>query len=210
MEYLDTYDELGNFIKKEERKTVHQLGLWHNTVHCWLYDLEGNIYFQIRSDLKKLYTTASGHVQAGETIKEAFGREIEEEIGYHVDYESARKISIVKFMMDRKEKDGSIFKDRAFANVYALPFKGSLTEFNFDENELAGIAKINAKEALEIIKKEEGSLIGEVSSKKDGIIHVENKEITFDDFLVNPSEIAIEKYGEVLTYIIQAIEKNER
>lgn len=52
MEYLDTYDEQGNFIKKEDRKIVHELGLWHNTVHCWLYDKLGNIYFQIRSDEK--------------------------------------------------------------------------------------------------------------------------------------------------------------
>ena len=76
MEYLDIYDENGKYLGKEERSIVHRDALWHKTVHCWLYDKEGNIYFQIRKDKEKLYTTASGHVQAGETVKEAFGREV--------------------------------------------------------------------------------------------------------------------------------------
>ena len=101
MEYLDIYDENGNFLGKEDRKIVHRDALWHNTVHCWLFDKEGNIYFQIRKDKKKLYTTASGHVKAGETIKEAFGREIKEEIGYAVNYNEAKLIEINKFVMKR-------------------------------------------------------------------------------------------------------------
>lgn len=52
MEYLDTYDENKNYIGTFSRKEVHEKALWHNTVHCWLYDKIGNIYFQIRSDEK--------------------------------------------------------------------------------------------------------------------------------------------------------------
>ncbi|MCI8394627.1 MAG: hypothetical protein HFH86_04030 [Bacilli bacterium] len=35
-----------------------------------LYVKDGNVYFQIRKDEQKLYTTASGHIKAGETIRE--------------------------------------------------------------------------------------------------------------------------------------------
>ena len=119
MEYLDIYDENGNFLGQETRKIVHEKALWHNTVHCWLYDKDGNVYFQVREDKKKLYTTASGHVQSGETIQEAFGREVEEEIGYEINYKNAKLVEIVKFVLDREEEDGTFFKDRAFANVYA-------------------------------------------------------------------------------------------
>ena len=48
MELLDIYDEKGNLIGTEDRKIVHEKGLWHKTVHCWLYDDKGNIFFQIR------------------------------------------------------------------------------------------------------------------------------------------------------------------
>jgi isopentenyldiphosphate isomerase len=56
MEYLDIYDESGNHIGKEERTKVHQNALWHKTVHCWLFDRDGYVYFQIRHDEKTLYT----------------------------------------------------------------------------------------------------------------------------------------------------------
>lgn len=202
MEYLDTYDENGKFIKKEERKKVHELGLWHNTVHCWLYDSFGNVFFQIRKDKKKLYTTASGHVKSGETIKEAFGREVEEEIGYKVDYEKADFISIVNFKMDRLENDGTIFKDRAFSNVYALEFNDSMKLFDFDEEELLGIVKINASKTLEILKNEKGSLTGEICYKKNGEINIKKDTIKFEDFLVNDGENAFNKYKDVLENII--------
>ena len=37
-EYLDYYDENGNYLGKETRVKVHAGGLWHKTIHCWLYD----------------------------------------------------------------------------------------------------------------------------------------------------------------------------
>lgn len=160
MEYLDIYDEEGKYIGKEERSVVHRNAYWHNTVHCWLYDKDGNIYFQIRRDKQKLYTTASGHVLAGETIKEAFGREIKEEIGYQIDYDNAKLIEINKFVLDREEEDGSIFRDRAFANVYACLFMGGMEAFDFDEAELSGIVKVNAKDTLKVLKEEKGNLLG--------------------------------------------------
>lgn len=202
MEYLDTYDENQNFLGAVERNIVHRDALWHNTVHCWLYDQEGNVYFQIRSDKKKLYTTASGHVKAGETIKEAFGREIAEEIGYTIDYEKAELIKVVKFTMDREEEDGSIFRDRAFANVYACQFDDEFIKLNFDEEELAGIVRMDAQKALEIVTNEQGQVAGEKVFKKNHEIMTKKENITFEDFLVNKGETAIGKYGEVLNFII--------
>lgn len=51
MEYLDIYDENGNKIGTDSRENVHKEGLWNKTVHCWFYDREGNVYFQIRKAL---------------------------------------------------------------------------------------------------------------------------------------------------------------
>ena len=104
MEYLDAYDKDRNFIGTYPRDLVHEKGMWHNTVHCWLYDYEGNIFFQIRSSSGKLYTTASGHVQAGETLQEAFGREVKEEIGIDADYDQAELIDVIIWKMDKEKK----------------------------------------------------------------------------------------------------------
>lgn len=203
MEYLDIYDEEGNFLGKEDRKVVHRDALWHKTVHCWLYDKLGNIYFQIRKDEGTLYTTASGHIQAGESVKEGFGREIKEEIGIDVNYENAILVNVVKFIMDRENKDGSLFKDRAFANVYICDFEDSIDTFNFDESEIKGLVRVNAKDTLELLTKESGKITGSVIRKIDSKNIETIEEISFKDFLVNKGETAIAKYGDVLRKVIE-------
>ncbi len=203
MEYLDIYDENGEYLGKEDRNIVHRDALWHNTVHCWLYDKDGNIYFQIRKEEQKLYTTASGHVKAGETIKEGFGREVEEEIGVKVDYNKAEFVNIYKFIMDKEKKDGSIFKDRAFSNVYVCIFNGEYSEFNFDDSEVSGLVKVNAKQTLELLKKESGEVESLIITKENDNNIVRNQKIPFEKFLVNKGETAIGKYGDVLNKVIE-------
>ncbi len=203
MEYLDIYDENKNYLGKEERNVVHREALWHNTIHCWLYDKEGNIYFQIRKEEEKLYTTASGHILSGETIKEGFGREIKEEIGIDIDYNKALFVNVYKFIMDKKKNDGSIFRDRAFSNVYVCEFNGKIEDFNFDKNEVIGLVKINAKETLNLLEKETGQINGIVIKNANNENYFEEKIISIQDFLVNKGETAIKKYGDVLTKIIE-------
>ncbi len=198
MELLDIYDEKGNHIGTKERKIVHQNALWHKTVHCWLYDKYGNVYFQIRKDEKTFYTTASGHVSAGETLKEAFGREIKEEIGIDIDYNEAELIEVVNFKLDRKNKDGSMFRDRAFANVFAYKINWPIS-FNMDPNEVIGIVKVNAKNALDLFKKENGKINAEIINLDNTIT---KRLVDFNEFLVNKGETAIEKYGKVLEFVI--------
>lgn len=207
MELLDIYDKDGNYIGKEDRQIVHRDALWHKTVHCWLYDLEGNIYFQIRKDEEKLYTTSSGHVLAGETVKEGFGREVKEELGININYEQAILVNVVNFTMDKEKKDGSMFRDRAFANVYICLYEGNNKEFNYDEDELKGLVKINAKKTLELLKKETGSITGEIIKKTPNGIETTHKDISFSNFLVNKGETAIGKYGDVLNKVIEVLNK---
>lgn len=147
MEYLDIYDENGNHLGIKNRKIVHQKGLWHKTIHCWLYDSEGNVYFQIRKDENKLYTTASGHVLAGEIIKDAFNREINEELGIDTSVLNKEQIQTVHFRMDKIGKD-EMFIDRAFANIFICKISLNLNELNFDSKEVEGLAKVNAKKFL--------------------------------------------------------------
>lgn len=199
MEMIDIYDENGNHIGVEDRKIVHEKGIWHKTVHCWLYDKEGNIYFQIRHDRKTFYTTASGHLAAGETVNEGFKREIKEEIGLDIDTSDAIKVGIVPFKMDMVKKDGSIFKDRAFANVYLDEFEGSYSDLKLDPEELDGLVKVNAKEALELFTKNEGTINASIITENS----VNDKVCNINEFLINDGETYLEKYGDVLKKVIE-------
>lgn len=208
MEFLDIYDENGNHLGKEERGVVHKQALWHKTVHCWLFDKDGYVYFQKRADEKKLYTTASGHVMAGETVEQGFAREIREEIGYPVKYTDAIHLETIRFVLDKIKSDGSEFHDRVFANIFACEFNGDFSNFEYDPNELDGLVKVKPEEALQIFAKEEGKIKGYVISRKDGKLEINEEMIDFSDFLVNKGETAIGKYGSVLKAIIGILNNN--
>lgn len=197
MEYLDIYDENRAYLGKEERSKVHEIGAWHKTVHCWLYDSLGNVYFQIRSDKKKGYTTASGHLQAGETINDAFKREIREEIGLDIDTSKLKFIKEVTWIMDKEEKN---YHDHAWANVCICLYEGSDNDFDFSNDEVDGIIKCNAKDTLELFK-------GNVSKIDATIIKDEEKtkKITIDDFVVMENETVLTKYGFILKAIIEEV-----
>lgn len=197
MEYLDVYNENHEMIGTYSRDKVHEKGMWHNTIHCWLYDNDGNVYFQVRSDANKLYTTASGHVQAGETLKEAFGREVSEEIGIDVLYEKAELLNVVTWKMD-KEKNGKLIKDRAFANVYLLKLDNTNLRFDFSNHEVCGLAIINANETLEMFEEKISSVNGTFINNKNEKVE---RDFINEDFLLMPGETLIQKYGDILNAI---------
>ena len=196
MEYLDIYDEYMNKIGQETRDTVHQNGLWHKTVHCWMYDDNGNIYFQIRADSGKLYTTASGHVLAGETVRDAFQREIREEIGIDTDVSNAIALEVVFWRQDKPQKN---WHDRAFAHIYADKLPTEFTDFHFQPDEVAGLVRINAKDCLALLMDKKTS----VRATKITDNTSTDIDITKNDFLVASDENPIVKYGFVLQSIIQ-------
>ena len=202
MEYLDYYDEDGNYLGYKSRDEVHKEGLWHNTVHCWLYEKDGSIYFQIRSDSHKFYTTASGHVLKGETIKEAFRREIKEEIGLDIDSSDATLVSINVWKMDKLKND-VLIKDRAKANIYIDLFEGNINSFNFDPKEVLGVVKVKAAEALNLFRSGSGKIKAEIITTKDNKNIKENKMVSIDDFLVMKDENAYDKYKDVLNKVIE-------
>ncbi len=202
MEYLDYYDEDGNYLGYKSRDEVHKEGLWHNTVHCWLYEMDGSVYFQIRKDSGKFYTTASGHVLKGETIKDAFRREINEEIGLDIDSSDATLVDIVPWRMD-KMKNGTLIKDRAKANVYVDLFEGDLDSFKFDPNEVLGVVKVKAKDALNLFKNGKGEIEAEIITTKDNKNVKISKLVSIDDFLVMEHETTYDKYKDVLNKVIE-------
>ena len=68
------------------RWLIHQEGLTHRAVHVLLFDQQGRIYLQRRSQAKdthpgKWTSSASGHVDPGEGYQEAAQREFYEELG---------------------------------------------------------------------------------------------------------------------------------
>lgn len=101
-EYIDIVDINGMPTGKSELKSViHQKGYYHNTVHIWFYTDGGEILLAQRSAKKTICpllwdVSVAGHIDAGETIKQAAKREIKEEIGIKISKKKLKKIGVYK------------------------------------------------------------------------------------------------------------------
>ena len=202
MENLDIYDEYMNKIGTKNRDEVHENGLWHKTIHCWMYDEEDNVYFQIRADSGKLYTTASGHVLAGETVRDAFKREIKEEIGVDTDVSNAIALEVIFWRQD-KVKNEKPWHDRAFAHIYMNKLPLNFTDFHFQPEEVSGVVRVNAHDCMDLLMNKKTS----VNAMKITDQGTSSVNLGIDDFLTAKDETAIIKYGSVLQYIIQNSKK---
>lgn len=101
MELLDVLDENGNYTGQvEERKVIHEKGLWHIHVGVWIMNKKGELLFQQRSMQKKInpgkWTRTGGHVDSGETSLQAVQRETYEEIGVKIPLDKFELLSVKK------------------------------------------------------------------------------------------------------------------
>ena len=106
--------------------------------------------------------------------------------------------------MDKPQKDGSIFKDRAFSNVYVCEYDGNEKDFIFDTNEVLGLVKVNAQDTLDLINGKKDHITSTVYKNIDNKIKNYTKnDLSLDNFLINSGETALGKYGNILNKVIE-------
>lgn len=143
-ELLKIFDDEGNQIGTATRKDVHRQGFWHEAFHCWFIQREEDkvyIYVQLRSKEKKDYPdlldiTAAGHLLAEETVKDGV-REIKEEIGIDVDIEELSPLGIIRYCIEKEN-----FIDKEMANVFLYECSQPFSEYELQQEEVAGIYRI--------------------------------------------------------------------
>ena len=89
-EVFNVVNERDEVIGQQPRSEVHRLGLMHRAVHVLVFNGAGHIFLQKRSMKKDRQpglwdSSASGHVDAGEHYDACAVRELQEEIGLHLD-----------------------------------------------------------------------------------------------------------------------------
>lgn len=85
-EVFDVVDRLDQVIGQAPRSRVHEQGLLHRAVHVFVFNSRGQLLLQRRSASKDEYplrytSSASGHLETGESYLEAAIRELKEELG---------------------------------------------------------------------------------------------------------------------------------
>ena len=85
-ELLEIVDESNRVTGVRDRADIHRQGLWHRSVHIFIFNSRGEIYLQKRSPQKDQYpehwdSSAAGHLNPGESPEIAAHRELGEELG---------------------------------------------------------------------------------------------------------------------------------
>lgn len=151
-EYIDIVDEQGNPTGKSELKSViHQKGYYHHTAHIWFYTTNGDILLSQRSAKKTICpliwdVSVAGHIDAGETPKQAAIRETEEEIGLIITEKDLYKIGV--FECFQTYESGII--DNEFHNTFIAELNNPLSKLVLQEEEVESIKLVSfdAFEAL--------------------------------------------------------------
>ena len=85
-EIFDVVDADDNVIGQATRSEVHAQNLLHRAANIFVFNTNGQLLLQKRSATKDQFplcytSSASGHLDAGETYEQAAIRELEEELG---------------------------------------------------------------------------------------------------------------------------------
>ncbi len=140
-ELIDIVDEQGNYTGKTCLKSeAHQFGYFHTTVHIWIYTSNKKILLQKRGLNKKVFPglwdiSVAGHIGAGESIKNAAIREIEEEIGFSIPKNKLTKIGTRKHQV--KHNNGII--DNEFHHVFITELTIPVNQLKIQEDEVDAI-----------------------------------------------------------------------
>ena len=144
-EYIDILDAEGQLTGQVELKSMaHHLGLYHASVHCWLYTPDQHILLQQRASDKDSFPdlwdiSVAGHIGQGESPEKTAVREIQEEIGYTVLIKDLQKIGVLQ--ASKEPKPG--FYDNEFHHIFLVPFQGEIKNLRLQKEEVQDIKCIS-------------------------------------------------------------------
>ena len=158
-EFLEVYSPEGTKTgQKKSKSEIHRKGLFHSTVHVWIFTEEGNILIQKRSKKKELNpgvwdVSVAGHVKFNENIKKAAKRETLEETGININTKDLLKIGIYRSINIHPTAI-----DKEFFHTYILKIDKNSINLDFKNNEVDDLKFISIEEMESLIKEENNKI----------------------------------------------------
>jgi isopentenyldiphosphate isomerase len=186
-ELLEIFDASGQPTgRAKSRAAVHLDGDWHQAFHCWILRHGGaEIVLQRRSFEKDTFAgfwdaAAAGHWRYRESADQA-AREVEEELGLHVDFSRLRYSG--RERLARRFANGLI--DREHHQVYLLHDDRPLLEYRPDPAEVIGLAAFRSLELLDLVGHRIAALAASeaVTVHNDGALETQHIVIARSDLV---------------------------
>ena len=179
-EFLEVYSPEGTKTgQKKSKSEIHRKGLFHSTVHVWIFTDEGNILIQKRSKKKELNpgvwdVSVAGHIKFNENIKKAAKRETLEETGININTKDLFKIGVYRSINIHPTAI-----DKEFFHTYILKIDKNSINLGFKNNEVDDLKFISIEEMENLIKEENNKIfIGKNRKYYSDVL----KSIKFDNY----------------------------
>ncbi|WP_158633894.1 NUDIX hydrolase [Radiobacillus deserti] len=199
-EKLDVWTEDGQFIKVEDRETVHLEGLWHQTFHCWIIKGESDtrtVLFQLRHPAKdispnKLDISAAGHLAAGETPEDGV-RELEEELGIQLMFNELIPVGLIKETIVEAP-----YLDRERCHVFVGRYNQPILDYAVQESEVTGLFEIRAQDMVELFEGKRESVSGEGFVIQDAKKNPVKRAFSKNDFVAHEDSYYREVFQKIM------------
>ena len=179
-EFLEVYSPEGTKTgQKKSKSEIHRKGLFHSTVHVWIFTDEGNILIQKRSKKKELNpgvwdVSVAGHIKFNENIKKAAKRETLEETGININTKDLLKIGVYRSINIHPTAI-----DKEFFHTYILKIDKNSIDLDYKNNEVDDLKFISIEEMESLIKEENNKIfIGKNRKYYSDVL----KSIKFDNY----------------------------
>ena len=153
-ELIDIVNKNGALTGQSALKSIiHKKGYYHHTTHVWFYTSKGDILLSQRSARKIICpllwdVSVAGHIDAGETAKQAAVRETKEEIGLSILESDLHEIGVFKCFQTYKNG----IKDNEFHNTFITELKTPITKLIRQEEEVEALKLVSINTFKNFIK----------------------------------------------------------
>lgn len=131
------------------KSEAHKKGLFHASVHVWIYDLDKNVLVQLRSKDKDVFpnlwdVSVAGHISAGEKPLDSAIREVQEEIGLELHENQLQFIGTWK----KKVLHSDTLIDNELHYIYTCEIAFDISTLNIQKEEVTSIKTISINELI--------------------------------------------------------------
>lgn len=155
-ELIDILDSNGNATGQTCLKSeAHKKGLWHASIHAWIFTKNGQVLIQKRIEDKDTFpgfwdVSVAGHIGAGEDPLVAAQREVFEEVGFNVPSNSLDFIGA--YSTDTKHSNDLI--DREYHHTYIVELTIPFEDLSIQIDEVSEIKLIYIEDLINSFSKD--------------------------------------------------------
>ena len=141
---LNIVDENDNVVGEATREDIHAKGLLHREVHVWLYNKNGEVFFQMRARDKDTFpglldASIGGHVEIGDLYEKTAIKEAEEETGLNINPHDLKFITTIRHAGYDEITENL---NNVIRKIFAYEFDGLPTDLKIEKGKADGFEAV--------------------------------------------------------------------